>query len=211
MKNVVVFTALAGLASAAVAGAPSGTLSIIPSTMTVDSSATTSFTLAVYGDANFGTHLFGGAFALDATGGEGIVTGMSYTSATWAEGGLNDRGAGADGDYDGIVFGQIILGPPFNIPPAAESALGGGGVFIGSFQVEIAANSEGTINWQAIADSISTFALEVYDENQGLPGVRIANDDFTGFGSASVNVVIPAPSSMALLGLGGLVAGRRRR
>ena len=39
------------------------------------------------------------------------------------------------------------------------------------------------------------------------PVVEFGNDAFT-YGSL---VVTPAPSAMALLGLGGLVAGRRRR
>jgi MYXO-CTERM domain-containing protein len=107
-------------------------------------------------------------------------------------------------------MGQIVF-LPF-IQPDAASALGSGPVYIGSFNVDIVANSAGIVDW-TVAGGIGTFALELIDVNanpgQNPPGEVFSLADID-FGSARVEVV-PAPSAMAVLGLGGLVAGRRRR
>jgi len=200
MKNAIVMTAVAGIASAA--AAQSGSFSIVPSVSTIDSSVSTNFTLSVYGDADFGTHIAGGEFALSATGGS-MVNGMTGATAAWGALGLNDRGHTGGGNHAGLVFGQLIF-PPF-IDPDAASALPGP-VLLGIISVSIDANSTGVINWTTAAGQ-GTFELEIYDSS---------NESFTqlvgvGAGNATVNVVVPAPSALALLGLGGLVAGRRRR
>ena len=210
MKNTIVLAAVAGIASAA--AAQNGSLSIIPSVTTIDSTVSTSFTIAIYASADFGTHIAGGAFGLSNAGGAGIVTDMTVDVVAWASAGTTstDRGHNADGDYEGLVFGQPILPfPPFNLFPDAASSLAGGGVLIANFAVTIAAGSEGVIDWSTRADTIATFVLSIYNEAD-LSQANIDNGNFAGHGSAQVNVV-PAPSAMALLGLGGLVAGRRRR
>ena len=104
-----------------------------------------------------------------------------------------------------MIFGQLIF-PPF-IPPAAESALGNGPVLLANFAVTIAANSDGVVDWTT-AGGLGSFVLEIFTDD-GADGsfTQLTTVDF---GGTSVNVV-PAPSAMALLGLGGLVAGRRRR
>ena len=202
MKNAIALIAVAGIAT--VASAQSGTLSIVASASTIDSTATTSFTLAVYGDADFGTAIAGGAFSLSASGGAGVVTDMVGAAAAWGALGEEDLGHAADGNYNGLIFGQLIF-PPF-INPDAGSMLGNGPVLLGNITVTIAADSAGVIDWTT--GSAGDFFMEIFEDN-GADGVFTQLSQVTQ-GTARVNVV-PAPSAMAMLGLGGLVAGRRRR
>ncbi len=202
MKNTVTLIAFAGIAS--LATAQSGSFSIVPSALTVDSSGGAStITLAVYGDADFGTAISGGGVGLSAVGGTGIVSGMTAAVAPWGALGFMDNGDGGDGNYNGLIFGQLIF-PPF-IPAAAESMLGQGAVLLGNFTVTIAADSAGVIDWSTVG-GIGDFDMEIFDEASGL----FTQLSSVTAGSASVTVV-PAPSALALLGLGGIAAGRRRR
>jgi len=202
MKNTLALIAVAGIAT--VASAQSGSLSMTSSAATVDTSgAAATFTLSVWGDADFGTHIAGGGFALSATGGAGIVTSMAASVPAWGALGFEDNGAAGDGNYNAVIFGQLIF-PPV-IAPAAESALGNGAVLLATFSVTAAADSSGLVDWST-ADAGGDFVLEIYDDANGSFTQLTAAD----FGGTSVRVV-PAPSAMALLGLGGLVAGRRRR
>ena len=196
MKTLAI-VAVAGLASAA--SAQNYSLSIVGAPAQVNSGTQTTFTIDVVGNADWGTHLVGGGFTISNGGDAGIVTDMSGSVAAWAALGLNDGGHQGEGNYDQFVFGQLVFPPAF--PPAAGSELG---AVIASFQVTIAADSEGVIEFNLGAGS--PFSLSIFDGTASV-------DDTSGalsLGSATINVV-PAPSAMALLGLGGLVAGRRRR
>ena len=211
MKNAIALAAVAGIASAA--AAQTASLSIVASQSVVDSTMTSSITLSVYADADFGTHVTGAAITMGAAGGAGVVDSMSanaYGTSDWQALGFDDFGDGGDGNHNGLVLGQVVF-LPF-IQPAAESALGNGPVFLGSFTVGIVANSSGIVDW-TVGGGIGTFALELIDVNAN-PGDNPPGETFQiaapDFGSARVTVV-PAPSAMAVLGLGGLVAGRRRR
>ncbi|PCI10802.1 hypothetical protein COB72_02505 [bacterium] len=204
MKNTVTLIAFAGIAS--IATAQSGSFSIVPSALTVDSSGGAStITLAVYGDADFGTAISGGGFSLTANGGAGIVSGMTAAVAPWGALGFMDLGDAGDGNYNGMIFGQLIF-PPF-IPAAADSMLANGAVLLGNFTVTIAADSAGVIDWST-AGGVGDFDMEIFTDD----GAAGAFTQLSGVsaGSASVTVV-PAPSALALLGLGGIAAGRRRR
>ncbi len=212
MKKTVVLAAVAGIASAA--SAQNATLSIVPSQAVVDSTMTSSITLSVYADADFATHVTGAAFTMDATGGAGVVGGMTagaYASTDWQALGADDFGDAGDGNHNGLILGQIVF-LPF-IQPDAASALGNGPVFLGSFTVDIIADSEGVVSWAAGAIPMTEFMVELIDVNANPGGnppgesFKILNPSIQG---ATVEV-IPTPSSIALLGLGGLVAGRRRR
>jgi len=210
MRKSIVVAAVAGLASAA--SAQTASLSIVASQTVVNSAVTTSITLAIYADADFGTHVTGAAFTLGATGGAGVVDGMALGSvAAWGGLGEDDLLDGGDGNYNGVIMGQIVF-LPF-IQPDAASALGAGPVLIANMNVTIAAGSSGVIDW-TVGGGIGTFALELIDVNAN-PGDNPPGETFQiaapNFGSEQVTVIIPAPSAMALLGLGGLVAGRRRR
>ena len=204
MKNAIALAAIAGIASAA--AAQSVTLNIVASQSVIaDSNITTQITLSVFGSADFGTHIAGGAFSLSAAGGAGVVGGMSATAADWGLFGQNDRGDAGDGNYVGLVFGQLIA-PPF-FPPNADSSFVGGEILLGTFVVNIIAGSEGIIDWTVGADPIGAFVLEIFDEADG----SLTQVTAAAYGTDRLEVNVPAPSAMALLGLGGLVAGRRRR
>lgn len=209
MKNAIALAAVAGIASAA--AAQSASLSIVASQSVVDSTMTSSITLSVYGDADFGTHITGAAFTLNAAGGAGVVDGISQDSvAAWGALGQDDFGDAGDGNHAGTIMGQVTF-LPF-IQPDAASALGNGPVLLAQFTVNIAALSAGTVDW-TVGGGIGTFAIEIIDVNAnpgGNPPGEITGVADANFGSARVEVV-PAPSAMAVLGLGGLVAGRRRR
>jgi len=205
MSRNIVLAAVAGLASGA--AAQSASLSIVASNSYGGPS--NSFTLSVYGDADFGTHITGAAFSLNATGG-GDIESMTATSASWGALGFDDLGHTGGGNT-GMIMGQITF-LPF-IQPDAASALGNGPVFLGSFLVTVADDAGyGVATW-TIGGGIGTFALEVIDVNAnpgGNPPGEVTGIAAPSFGSISV-VIVPAPSAMALLGLGGLVVGRRRR
>ena len=203
MKNAIALAAVAGIASAA--AAQTATLNIVASQSVVNSQVTNMITLSVYGSADFGTHIAGGGVQLSAAGGAGVVGAMGVGVEAWGAIGFADQGDAGDGNYTGVVFGQLIFPPLF--PPAPESDFSNGEVLLATFTVEILAGSAGQIDWSSAAvASAGGVVLNIFDAgDNSATDVTAAN-----FGGASVTVV-PAPSAMALLGLGGLVAGRRRR
>ncbi len=199
MKNMVCMT-LAGLATAA--SAQSGGLSLVPGVTTLDSTVTTVFTLGVYANADFGTHVFGGGFNLINSGDAGTITSMEFTHASWGEFGGNDFGHAGNGNHDGIRFGQFFI--PGLTPPLPDSALQDGQLLIGTFEVTIAAGAGGIIEWTTALNPGSTSLVEIFDS---------ADNSTTQLQGShgSARIVLPAPSSAAILGIGGLIAGRRRR
>ena len=200
----VVACAVCGLATAA--GAQTGSFSLVPSISTLDTVNTNVFTLSLYGTADFGSHIAGGTVSLIASGtSTDAVQGMDAAAASWGVGGENDYGYGGDGNYTGLIFGQIII-PQFGLLPSPESAIANGPVLLGTFEVEISLFC-GSITWQTAALD-DNFALEVYDQMDQSSTSLFADD--MNFGSATMSI-IPAPSGLAVLGFGGLVAGRRQR
>jgi len=195
MKTIAL-AAVAGMATVATAGGPS--LTIVPSAMTVDTSGgAATLTMTVYGDAGFGSHILGGAFGVAGSGDTGVVQDMAWTAADWSA--FNtDGGYAGNGSYNAVVFGQLVI--PGIFPPAPGSENGSA---IGSFQVTV--DGMGMVDFQLTAGS--PFTLEGVDD---VTGATQNDGGAVSLGSTSINVV-PAPSAMALLGLGGLVAGRRRR
>jgi len=196
MKNALTLIAIAGIAS--VASAQSFSLTITDAPATVAEGAVFSFD--VVGDASVGTHMLGGSFSM--TSGSALISSMTWTPASWSA--FNtDGGYAGGGDYNAVVFGQLIIPgvPPFNVA-APGSELGG---VIGTFQITLGAGS-GVIDFALVGES--PFSLESIDPATGAGG-NSGNGDLT-LNGASVTVT-PAPSALALLGLGGLAAGRRRR
>lgn len=199
MKQVILGS-IAGLAS--VAAAQSASFSIVPSATVVDCSVTTSFTLSVYADADFGTAIAGGEVGLMAVGGDGVLD-VTAEAAAWGAGFQNDRGHDGSGGHNGLVFGQLIF-PPI-LPPHPNSTLPGL-VLVGVFTVTIPINSGGTlIDWTTTGGQ-GPFALEVFDD---------ADSSFTQLtdvqhGGASM-FICPSPSSCGVFILAGLVGVRRRR
>lgn len=200
MRNVAL-AMVCGLASAA--AAQSGSFSILPSVSTINIFGSSSFTLAVFASADFGTNIAGGEFGISATGATNNISGMTGVAEAWGGLGELDRGYDGDGGHNGLVFGQLIF-PPF-VPPSAESALGNGAVLVATMTVSVEPDFCGFVTFTTI-NGQGPFALEVFDS---------ADNSFTqltdvGAGTATVGL-LPAPSSLGLLGIAGLVAGRRRR
>ncbi|MGJ8636259.1 MAG: PEP-CTERM sorting domain-containing protein [Phycisphaerales bacterium] len=200
MKNVV-FAVLAGVVSSA--SAQSVTLNIVASQSYFNTSGGAPITLSVFGSADFGTHIAGGAFSLSAQGGSGVIAGMTAAAADWGSFGENDRGDAGGGNHNGLVFGQLIA-PPF-FPPSEDSNFTGGEILLGTFVVYSVDGVPGPVVWTVGADPIGAFVLEIFDSaDNSLTQVTAAT-------YSSVSVGIPAPSALALLGLGGIVAARRNR
>ncbi len=196
MKNAVALIAVAGIAS--VASAQNFSLSVVPSATSVAEGG--SFTLSVFGDADVGTHMLGGSFSM--TSGSGLIDSMSWSPASWSS--FNtDNGYAGGGDYNSVIFGQLVIPgvPPFDQPAAGSDV----GNLIGSFQVNLGAGT-GLIDFQLNGES--PFTLQTIDTNTG--GLFDSTQGQLSLGSTRVTVT-PAPSALALLGLGGIAAGRRRR
>ncbi|MHA7812306.1 MAG: PEP-CTERM sorting domain-containing protein [Phycisphaerales bacterium] len=196
MKTIA-FAAIAGLAAAA--SAQNFSLTIVPSSTMIDTtSGPVTFTMTVFGDADFGSHLLGGAFAVASSGDSDVVQSMAWTAASWSQ--FNtDGGDAGNGNYNQVVFGQLVI--PGIFPPAPGSELGSA---IGSFEVTV--DGMGDVEFQLTAGT--PFSLETVDS---VLGDTMNDGGAISLGSSGVISVVPAPSAMALLGLGGLVAGRRRR
>jgi hypothetical protein len=205
MKNVLTAVVCAGFASAA--SAQSGSLTIVPSATFMDThDGPTSYTLSVFGDADFGTAVAGGEFAINVVGmGVDGISDMVGSSAAWGALGEQDNGYSGNGVYDGLIFGQLIF-PPF-IPPADDSLLGAGPVLLGVITVSVEGFTCAVWEFNIVAGS-GPFMLEIYDD---------ADESFTqldssqlSLGSATITA-IPSPSGMALVAMSGLVLARRRR
>jgi len=198
MKNTLTLIAIAGIASAA--SAQNYSLSISGAPATVAEGAVFSFD--VIGDSDVGTHMLGGSFSM--TSGSALIADMSWTPAAWSSFNTDGMYAG-NGDYNAVVFGQLIIPgvPPFD-QPAPGSELGG---VIGTFQVTLGAGS-GVIDFALVGES--PFSLETIDPTNGAGGN--SSQGQLALNGASIQVgTVPAPSALALLGLGGIAAGRRRR
>jgi len=196
MKNAVTIIALAGFVAGA--SAENFSLSLIAAGASFSS---TTITIDVIGDASIGTHLMGGGFGL-STNSSSLVSNITWTAGSWSQFNSDD-GYDGNGNFGQIIFGQLVIPnvPPFDVP-AAGSELGS---LIGSFQIELTEplNLANGIDFSFV--TFSPFTLEVIDINTGesfqdTSGTLILN-----------GLSVPTPSSIALLGLGGLAATRRRR
>ena len=197
MKNTVLLIALAGLTTAA--SAEDFSLSMEGPSV-VDGSSV--FTIDIIGDSTFGTHMLGGTFGI-VNSGDQVVTDMTWTPS-WSY--FNtDHGHAGGGNYNQVVFGQLILPhPPPLGGPAPGSELGSS---VGSFQITVDTDME---FWEIELGFVTyePFTLEIFDNNSwatmnDTQGNLILND-------ITIRSV-PAPSALALLGFGGLAASRRRR
>ena len=196
MKNIVTVIAFSGLV--ATASAQDFSLSMVRGG---DVFSTTTITIDVVGDASVGTHMLGGRFGL-STNSNSLVSDITWTAASWSN--FNsDSGYDGEGNFDEIAFGQLVLPgvPPFDVPEVGSDL----GQRIGSFQVQL---SEPLTLMNGIDFSFviySPLSLLVIDIDTG---TSIDNT----IGALTLNgLSVPAPSSLALLGLGGLIVGRRRR
>jgi hypothetical protein len=203
MKNTVLLIALAGLTTVATAQ-EDFILSIAGAPTTIDATNGATFTIDIIGDSTHGEVMMGGIFTLIS--GSGLITDMSWTPAPWSEFNI-DGGYAGNGDYNEVSFGQLSN----QGPQAPGSQLG---MAAGSFQIQIAAGSFGVIDLELVGGL--PFALQTaFWPFDGFPtggayDVMDSSDGNLILNGASINVV-PAPSALALLGLGGLAVSRRRR
>ena len=193
MKSAITIAAVAGLAT--VASAQNiGVVSVTASTdeIGIGEMATVSVVLS---DNIDGLSVF--AFDLDITGaGDAGVT-LSDLSADAGVFGFN--GGIAGNVVSGLGGSSDILGPTL------DAALDG--VTVMTFKVT--GESEGSITFTA-ADGTGPNPAMQWGIEGGVVILPGAYDSFD-FGNGATIRVTPAPSGMALLGLGGLAAARRRR
>lgn len=206
MKKLVTLIAIVVLTDAASAASFTFTLSIVgaPATITSGPGGAT-FTMNVIGDANFGTHVLSSNYALASN--SSLVTNIQYNPPAWSMF-TTDAGYLGNGNYGQANLGQLLIfgQPPFDIP-GPGSALPNAD--LGSFEVTVGPNTFGVLTFNLLPGG--PFTLETIDMiNGSTQRGRGSNNNILILNGASINVV-PAPSVMALLGLGGLVAGRRRR
>lgn len=197
MKNkVILAAAIAGSASSVLA--QDFSLSLTSNVGTISPSGG-SFTVSVYGDADVGTHILGGAFSLVSNG--ECISSMDWTPAAWSA--FNtDGGFAGNGDYNQVIFGQLVI--PGIFPPAAGSELGS---LIGSFNV-VLDPFVGDVNIDFDLVAGDPFALETVDDVTGETFQSLSGN--LSLGSLTIRV-IPSPSALSVLGLSGLVVSRRRR
>ncbi len=105
----------------------------------------------------------------------------------------------------GGTFGNnmdmAVIGPGELSDVATYNFVESGGASWGTSGLQAAGDYNAAV-WNGGAIAAANWTLTV-DDN--------ANGDTMAVGNFTINGTVPAPSSMALLGLGGLVAGRRRR
>jgi len=198
MKYAMTTIALAGLTMTA--GAQNFSLNLVPSITDIHQGSV--FTIDIYGDADVGTHMLGGAFALESDG--QCITDMQWNSASWSA--FNtDGGFAGEGDYNEVIFGQLIIPnvPPFDVP-APGSELGS---LIGSFTVFLDQNiGDTSITFQLV--EASPFSLETVDIITG--ETFQSSDGNLSLGSVTITG-IPTPGTISIFGGLGLLACRRRR
>lgn len=121
------------------------------------------------------------------------------------------------GNFGAVLF-QLTSSGPINFLQFSGSASGSGATFreISIPYATIGGSMGSTINWFGLYTAESG-----YLSNESIPGTNAWTGNLDGgtnigFNAgtltiANYNRFIPTPGAMALLGLGGLVAGRRRR
>jgi hypothetical protein len=215
MKNTVFLMALAGFATTAVA--QDFILSISGAPATIDASSGAVFTIDVIGDATIGTYINGAGFGLSSASNP-MISNIQWTP-------IPQYGFHTDDGFDGEGNNGLVA--VFNIQLPLHSRGGNFwddlllGTSMGQFQITLAPGSFGQLDLDLIAgatyfDPPSPFSMKTMDLDPNDPfGVwTIYSDEIKGssliLNGASINVV-PAPSALALLGLGGLAVSQRRR
>ena len=110
--------------------------------------------------------------------------------------GFNGQGTVSGASILNMQASQFSLIPPF---------VSSNPILVTSFTVT--GTAEGVLSYSTTNADGAPFPFSVTGPVFSDPVVQFGNDSF----SSGSLVVTPAPSAMALLGLGGLVAGRRRR
>jgi len=190
----IILLSMSGFATAA--SAQNFSLTLVPSAQTIDTSAgAVTITMSVIGDADIGTHMLGGAFSMVSN--SPYVQDMTWAPASWSQ--FNtDGGYAGNGNYNEVVYGQLLNGGPFS--PKPDSALG---MPIGMF--EITMSGIGEVQFDLVEGT--PYTLQTVDANIGT--LHNNTDGTLSLGSASINLV-PTPGALSMLGLSGLLVSRRR-
>lgn len=207
IKNTMVTLAIAGLATAAVAGPAAETFSLTMNSVdSVDGSSPFTLTIAVVGDSSFGTHMLGGQFGL-STGGHSEVSDIRWNPAAWSS--VNDLGEyDGNGNLDHVIFGQfVVFTDLFDFLPGAGSELGN---LIGSFEVDFDNGLHSPIDFNFITDP-ERFALKAVDVDEVARTTHSLDSNNGDLSLNGLSIFIPSPSTMALLGFSGLAVTKRRR
>ncbi|MEA5556261.1 MYXO-CTERM sorting domain-containing protein [Nodularia spumigena] len=205
MKNAIALFAVAGLAGFASA-AGTVVVNMVPQAASINIGESVTFDVFVdYSGVTGGLAIAGWKFDVTHSS-NGSATGL-VNNAVFNQGVVNGADNSA-GSLIGFAGGQL--------PPA----FGGGNPtqFIGSITYTDGASA--AANYAVSLDLTNfvgpTGALNIFNTATGGQS-RSSLTSTTGnfhavvVNSGSVDVIIPSPASLALLGLGGLVAGRRRR
>ncbi len=185
MKNAVILTAVAGLAS--VASAQSLQMNFSASASEINVGDTVTWTVSVDFTGLAATGYFGGFVGSFLASDAALGTAGNFASAMAGQG---TAPAAAGADVNSInVFNSALLGTD-------DQSLGA------FFTFDVVAEAEGALSYGA-AGVATLFASDF---------IFASPIEFTSFQVNSDSVsIVPAPGAAALLGLGGLVATRRRR
>ncbi len=189
MKSTIAVAAVAGLAAAA--SAQTGSVSLVAS-QTI-ASAGDIITISVVVDDDGTTP---GVFSFDVQVTSGDA-GFSVVGGSLAPNGAVFGWAGAElaNGATGLGGSTDILGPTFDAPL--------NGLAVYSFQIQY---NGGEVTLTSSDGAGPNAALQTVTEG----GLVLAPAQYASIDFGSVRIT-PAPSGLALLGLGGLIAGRRRR
>jgi conserved repeat domain len=197
MKKALALAAVAGLAS--VAAAQSLTLNISADRATANVGDTITYTVSANTAAstyilNVNVHFV----ASDA----GLGSASAFSWNSWASATNNGNASGAS--LDNVRGGQSLLFGAID---------GSNPIVLGTFTVTAGAEGElsyGVVKGTAAASAM--FITQRSDQGPFGPQFTFASATANGFSLNADSVrIIPAPGAMALLGLGGLAAARRRR
>ncbi len=195
MKSIALM-AVAGLAT--VASAQSLDITLSWDATSVDFGGTATGTvMASFSGFDDGSYLSSVNFDLIASEALGTVGNVGAVAWNNAGLGFDGQGTASGADIIGIEASQFSLIPPFSTDNP---------VMVMSFEFT-AGDAEGVLSYSSSTAAGAPFSFSVTGPNFSDQPVGFDDSSFSG---DSLRIV-PAPSAMALLGLGGLVAGRRRR
>jgi hypothetical protein len=202
MKNVFAIAAVVALAGAATA--QDFTISAsAPASVNPGETYTVQFWGAVSGSTFVdGTSAIAG-FGVDAMGSGSVGSVTAATVAGWAAG-FGVAGVVNGANVEGISGGQLanlfgILNPAIDLSNP-----------IMLFSIDVTAGAGGSVTYVAGNPNVNG-GLSFYPDSEDGASVVAPNDNGTTLTMVSATTqIVPAPASIALLGLGGLVARRRR-